>query len=609
MLYRLILADWAADARPDLKKVLEGDFDDVQLRKHNADGYNVYFLPNSVGPNYTGTTSSGTDITDFRFVFVDMDLKDGHYPSKEAFQERLDQEPITPSFVVDSGNGVHAYYAISDLDAMSFLRFQRRLCRLFNTDEMVSKIHQLMRVPNTINTKHQDAQKKCILLQTSDKSYTCEEMDKLIPIITMADETYCVDHYNRTYSINQPDVKVDEKLPVKFSQLLASNKEVKSIWMGGLDDRSGGDYRLAHIMLAANFTKAEARSVLVNCAKALSRSPVHRVGYAEGIVSKVWAFEQDIVDAPFTDLSYSVRDILSKSPDTLRGTRFPCYTYFDDTEYGFRLGQIIGLVAGSGVGKTAVALNMFMGFVTSNPNYTHLFIPLEQPANEIADRWRTMCGNNTTLHDKVHVMSNYGPNGEFRHLSFKEIKDYILKFQTHTGQKVGCVVIDHIGALKKKGAKAGEGQDLIDICHEMTAFAVETTTLLVMQSQAPREKAGIGDLGKDAAYGTVFFESYCDYLITLWQPLKRCYKEGAPTVTAFKFCKIRHKKQGVDKILEDVCYKMLFDPIAERLRNLTENEEKSFTFYLSKSTNIRKQDRKTDLVEYVSAKEQGVTNV
>ena len=124
-----------------------------------------------------------------------------------------------------------------------------------------------------------------------------------------------------------------------------------------------------------------------------------------------------------------------------------------------------------------------------------------------------------------------------------------------------------------------------------------------MQSQAPREKAGIGDLelNKDAAYGTVYFESYCDYLITIWQPLKRCYSElGCPTVTAFKFCKIRHKKTHLDEIHEDVCYRLNFDPETEHLGELTQDQETSFSFFLNKATNKRKQDRKTDIVEYKS---------
>jgi hypothetical protein len=214
-----------------------------------------------------------------------------------------------------------------------------------------------------------------------------------------------------------------------------------------------------------------------------------------------------------------------------------------------------------------------------------------------------MCGDKTQLHDKVHILSNYDQDGTFRHLSFDNIKDYLLKFQTITGKKVGCVVIDHIGALKKKG-RDGENQDLMDICHQMKAFAVQTNTMLVMQSQAPREKAGIGDLelNKDAAYGTVYFESYCDYLLAVWQPLKRCYTQGAPTVTAYKFCKIRHKKQNVDIIKEDERYLLMFDSDTEHLREMTQDEETSFKFFNKTASNLRGQDRKTEVVSYTSVK-------
>ena len=211
-----------------------------------------------------------------------------------------------------------------------------------------------------------------------------------------------------------------------------------------------------------------------------------------------------------------------------------------------------------------------------------------------------MCDGDTSLHDKVHIISNYDDEGGFRHLSFDEIRVYIQDFQKDTGYKVGCIVIDHIGALKKKG-KNGEQQDIMDICHAMKAFAVETKTFLIMQSQSSRDKAGIGDLelNKDAAYGTVYFESYCDYLVTLWQPLKRCHaQDRCPTVTAFKFCKIRHKKGKKDIIQEDVCYWMYFDSNNERMRDLTQDEKEGFAFWLPKAANLRKADRKTDLATY-----------
>ena len=600
MVYRCILPAWAAEQFPDRRKVYEGEFTDERLTELNDQGFNIYFLPNYPSVYEPDAPVDGSHIDVFKFVFVDMDLKSGVYESKEAFIARVKDFSLAPTYIVDSGNGVHAYWEVSDLDAMSLLRLNRRLCRLFNTDEAVCKIYQLMRVPGTVNTKHKEAPVPCQQVYESDGVYTCEQMSAALPPITHEDETYCQRHYDKTYHIGEM-VQVDEKLPLKFAQLLRNSPEVKEIWAGNTDDRSKGDYRLGHIMFANGFTRPEAMSVLVNSAKAINRAPVHRVGYALGIVDKIWTFEEAI-DKDSLTLSNTVKEILERHGDALKGTRFACHRYIDATLHGMRLGQVVGLVAGSGVGKTAMALNMFKGFVQNNPDYDHFFIPLEQPANEIADRWKTMCGEDTNLHSKVHIMSNYDDQSNFRHLSFDEIKDYILKFQQVTGKKIGAVVIDHIGALKKT-TKDGENQGLMDICHAMKAFAVQTNTLLVMQSQAPREKAGAGDLelNKDAAYGTVYFESYCDFLISIWQPLKRCHsEEGCPTVTAYKFCKIRHKKVGQDEIQEDVCYRLFFEPNTETFRELTQQEEKSFDFFNNKATNARKKDRKTDLVPYKS---------
>ena len=596
MLYRCILSQWAKENSPNLRSVLEGEFIWEEVKKFNSQGYNIYILPNYPSEYERGTTVDGSLIDIFRFVFVDMDVKDGIH-TKDDFVKVVNS--FNPSEVVDSGRGIHAYWEVSDLDAMSYLRLQRRLCRVLNTDEAVSKIYQLMRMPGTLNVKDKENQVECKYISQTDRIYTCEELDKLLPKITLEDEQYCKQHYEKTYKIAE-QVKVDTKLPLRFGKLLKDNSEVNDIWSGKTDDRSKADYRIGHIMFASGFTKDEALSVLVNTAKAIQRAPVHRINYAQSIVDKIWTYE--IVNEK-SNLSQSVEDILKKGETTGKGDRFACHPLLDNTKHGFRLGQVIGLVGGSGVGKTTMALNMFKWFTERNPDYHHFFCSLEQPAIEIANRWKTICQGNSSLHNKVHVVSNYDQEGNFRHLSLDDLREYIKQFQKDNGVKVGTCVIDHIGALKKQ-TKNGENQGLMDICHQMKAFAVETDTMVIMQSQAPRDKAGIGDieLNKDCAYGTVFFESYVDYLLCVWQPLKRVYTEGAPTTMAFKFAKIRHKKQSEDVTQEDVRYRVYFDPNTEEMRELTQNEEKSFDFFNNKATNLRKQNSRTDLVPYVSAR-------
>ena len=602
-LCRMIAPQWLLDKGEGMPRVHEGLYSQADIERLNSQGYNVYYLPN--GPKHYNKAEkvNGTHIDDFQYVFVDFDSKSGR--TKDEFVESLQAAP-PPTRVVDSGNGIHVYWRVTDLDAMSYLRLCRRLVRLLNTDPAVGQLYQLMRLPGTVNTKDPTNPLPCEVLFEAEVAYTCEELDRALPPILAADEAYCVQHYDRTHNVQHYDrthnvqqaTDIDDSLPPKFGKLCRDNPEVKAIWSGNSSDRSKDDYRLGHLMFANDFTKDEAVRVLINSAKAMSRAPVHRLNYANNIVDKIWTYEAG--DAP--SLSESVENILKRSETAPKGIAFRCDPRVDNTVRGYRLGDVIGLVAGSGVGKTAFALNMFQWFARRNPDYHHFFIPLEQPANEIAERWKTMCGTDTTLHSKVHVMSNYDDEGNFRHLSLAEIQEYILRWQRDTKHKVGCVVIDHIGALKKKGSN-DENQDLISICHSMKAFAIQTNTLLVMQSQTSREKAGIGDLelNKDAAYGTLFFESYCDYLITLWQPLKRCHKEDVcPTVTAYKFCKIRHKKAKRDVIKEDEVYYMYFDSETELLRDMTQDEKTSFDFFLPKATNKRKADRKTELLEYKS---------
>lgn len=594
---RMIAPDWLLQKHPSTRRVLEGLFSDKDIKKYNNRGYNVYYLPNHP-KNYESGTVDGSQIDVWSYVFVDYDCKSATYPSKDSFIEAIAESNVPPSRIVDSGGGVHVYWRVSDLDVKSYQRLSRRLMRKFNTDPATCMIFQLMRLSGTLNTKKENAYVPCVELYSDDVSYTSEELDSLLPQITPEDEQFCKEHYDRIFNKDQVTA-IDDTLPPKFGKLLRENHEAKAIWSSTSEDRSKDDFRLGHLMFANDFTKEEATSVLVNTAKAMSRAPTHRVNYAQNIVDKIWTFE---ATGSTEALSNSVEDILRRSASTVKGTRFACHKRIDNTVHGFRLGQVIGLVAGSGVGKTAFALNLFRWFAQENPDYHHFFIPLEQPDHEIADRWQTMCGDDTTLYKKVHIMSNYDQDGNFRHFSLDEIREYIVDWQKKTGNKVGCVVIDHIGALKKKGSN-DENQDLMTICHSMKAFAVQTNTLLIMQSQTSREKAGIGDLelNKDAAYGTLFFESYCDYLITLWQPLKRCHMEEAcPTVTAFKFCKIRHKKAKQDVIQEDVPYFFYFDSDQELLRDMTQDEKTSFDYFLPKATNKRKMDRKTELVEYRS---------
>jgi ABC-type dipeptide/oligopeptide/nickel transport system ATPase component len=594
MRYRLIAPDWLLEEGRGLSKIVEGEFTDEQVQSYNKQGYNVYWFPNYPSVDVEGW-ADGTHIDTWEWVFVDMDLKDGVYESKNSFEVMLKFElEIPPTMIVDSGNGIHAYWRVTDLDAMSYLRLSRRLLRRFNTDHRVGKLIQLMRLPGTLNTKDKSSFKECLVVQADGPEYTSEQLDKALPRITPEDEDFCLRHYEATYEIKS-EITVNDKPPLKWSKLLKESQEAKELFAGDVQDRSRADFRLTHILHAEGFTRDEAMSVLVNCKKALERAPNHRINYAANLVDKVFSFEEQ--PATRALLSSSVKDILRRKKSVLDSSnRVPCHPMFDGTEHGFRLTEVLGLVGGAGSGKTTLALNYFWHFVKRNPDFIHLFVSLEQPEEEIAIRWDKICQGDERLYEKVHVLGNYEEDGSYRHLSLGEIEDHVLTLEASTGCKVACVVIDHIGILNKK-TKDGENQGLMDICHAMKAFAIKTKTFLVMQSQTNREKAGIGDLelSKDASYGTTLFEWYVDFLVTTWQPLKRVY-DTAPEMccSAYKYCKIRKKNILKDKIKEDVVYALKFDVATEQLRPMTSAEEQRYEVLNKQATALRNKDRKSD---------------
>ncbi len=602
MVYRLILPKWITEdpswSPRALPRSLELELSEEDLALLNAKGYNCFWFPNYASqPEIAWDEDrniSGVDIDRFQYVFVDMDLKDKDYKSKEEFYEAVGEFELKPTMIVDSGNGVHVYWQTTDLNAMDLLRIQRRLARALNTDLAVGKLNQLMRVWNTDNTKQQDNYKPCELLyEDVEAVYSAEDLDRVLPKISIEDEVVCQNHYDTTYSIAK-EIEFDEELPAAWFTKFPKGTEGYQLFYGKVKDRSAADYRLAHLMLAEGFNEPQAMSVLTKTNKATTRAGAHRISYAKNIVQKVWTY----VEAPKESkpsISRSIRDILEGTDmAALAGERFPCNEIVDATEHGFRLSQVLGLIAGAGAGKTTWALNLFKWFCEKNPEYIHVFVTLEQPEGEIAARWQKISQDNPAFYDNIYVIGNYNDDGTYRYLSIHDVEDHVKSLEESTGRKVGCVVIDHIGVLKKE-SRNGEYEGLMDICQYMKAFAKNTNTFLIMQSQTSREKAGIGDieLDKDAAFGTSMFEWFCDYITTVWQPLKRIY-EKAPhmTVTCFKFCKIRHKNTVKDKIKEDVSYALMFDPEYEQLRLLTEDEIAGYEYFNKQATALRGKDKK-----------------
>ncbi len=623
MLFKFVAAKWALEEGLVKARAFEGDYTLERALEFNQRGLNVYFFPNHPADYNNVPFEERTDgkkkrrkicaadIDTFEYCFVDLDMKDYQnenadrrhdYETKQEFvDELLALGDLQPTTIIDSGNGVHAYWRVLDLDPMGFLRLNRRLCRRLRTDPAVSLLTQIMRVPGTLNVKQKDQFKPCEILHESEAEFTAEQMHLALPAITVKDEEYCQRTFDAAYNPDTSHLDLIDELPVKFLTLCKESGEIKNLFYEPQKDRSTADFRLAHLLFAKDFTAGEAMSVLYNTSKACERAGVHRYNYAKNTVDKIWTFEamQAKGDSPAKvseELGEDVADILARVGDEPAGARFACSELVDATEIGFRLTHVLGLIGGQGNGKTSVSLNLFKWFVERNPDYIHVFVSLEMPPAEIAQRWAKLCGKNKALHSKVHIVGNYDADGTYRHLSLSDIQEYVLDLEKKTGKKVGCVVIDHIGIVKKEKTP-GEFGGILLICEKLKAFAVATNTFLVIQSQTSRQKNAGGDteLDADAAYGTAAFEWYVDWLMTTWQPLKRIY-DDAPhmTYTAFKFPKLRHKNHLVDRLKENTVYALKFEPNDGSLRAMTSDELEPYNFWNLNATKLRNRDRKRD---------------
>ena len=117
---------------------------------HNANGRNLYWTVNIVCAGLHKKPGK-EDIRQARFVHVDIDPpKDGSPFNRKGALSKLD--PLDPTFVIDSGGGLQAFWRLDDRcgDLLLIEDINTRVRDLFDADAC-QNIDRLMRVPGTVN--------------------------------------------------------------------------------------------------------------------------------------------------------------------------------------------------------------------------------------------------------------------------------------------------------------------------------------------------------------------------------------------------------------------------------------------------------------------------
>ena len=120
--------------------------------ERNADGFGVFFAVNETD----GRGRTAQNIRRVRTYFTDCDGLSSPALKRLKICELL-QTPLPPSAIVETKNGVHAYWYArdgQDLDPEAYKRTNMGLIKRFGGDENVKDIARVLRLPNLHHVKN-----------------------------------------------------------------------------------------------------------------------------------------------------------------------------------------------------------------------------------------------------------------------------------------------------------------------------------------------------------------------------------------------------------------------------------------------------------------------
>jgi hypothetical protein len=274
---------------------------------------------------------------------------------------------------------------------------------------------------------------------------------------------------------------------------------------------------------------------------------------------------------------------------------------------------LLGLIAGTGVGKTTLTLIAIRDMILNNPQNddVYVFITLEMSEAEIIKRWIKLVGEHSPLADRLYVIGNEDPEtGDPRNIGLQEIHAYGKDIMRLTGKKIGAMAIDHIGIISKhintkkfpnfgisSEVNAGYGDiktlSLNSIAKQLKPLCKMLDTFIIVLTQTTKDKQAAGDvpLGVNAAYGISDYENIMDRIITIWQPLMRVQSQLKTRFLAYQYVKIRNKSDK-DKIQILEPKILTFDLSKGDLRLTTLEEFQEFQRYSQLAQEARENESK-----------------
>ncbi len=143
--------------------------------------YNIFC---GIQPRNGSSDSSDTDIKEVALFWADIDAKD--FKGTTAEEKKVEAKksitnfPLTPTMIIDSGNGYHVYWILDSVFNVSkdenfdkALMISKRVHRIVNADSTFN-LSRILRVPGTRNIKNPDNMKFCKIDSVNSNFYSLE---------------------------------------------------------------------------------------------------------------------------------------------------------------------------------------------------------------------------------------------------------------------------------------------------------------------------------------------------------------------------------------------------------------------------------------------------
>lgn len=164
--------------------------------RENAKGYNLYWTVNIVRGRL-GKKPSKQDMDAARYVHVDLDApKDGGVFDRPKMLADLEAMRHPPSFVLDSGGGLQAFWRLDELagNLAAVERLNQRVAHMLGGDHC-HNIDRLMRLPGTVNFPNLLKRNRgrvptlaSVAFEDTGESVEAEALDAILPPIPLTEE-------------------------------------------------------------------------------------------------------------------------------------------------------------------------------------------------------------------------------------------------------------------------------------------------------------------------------------------------------------------------------------------------------------------------------------